>query len=657
MKKTKHIKFEYYLVWIMFIFALGASSAFADRQMDVPVFGQGQQGQSWANDQLGTCSLKMKGWGCAVTSAAMVLKYYGLSTDPGELNSWLKGQNGYAWDSLGNGRCNIYWSVAATRKESITWTGRYDYRNVPADLSKIKTELNNGYPVIAEMCPNYVPFANSYHFVVITGYSGSTYYISDPWYGDTSSINARYGDPARSICGIRLFHGTATSASSSATNLDSGQSVSDYVSKGSWKNYKIQASSSHDEVKVELTNLSDDLDLYVRRGSQPTKTKYDCRPYYSRDSSETCTLDNSGSNTWYIAVHGYNAGTFKVEATLSGGSDSDSGIITTLSSGQRVSGYVSKGSWKNYKIQASSSDSELKVDLTNLSDDVDLYVRKGSLPDTIRYDCRPYFSRTSSETCELDNSGNNTWYIGLRGFKAGSFKVKATLAQANLPGNISVSPSSGNWTDSPHWISVSCPDAEKIYCTLSGTTDGSSPDNPREPTAESHDPFDINGVDYISGSSGSFKFWGSIGQIKRLKVRFRGWNEGRYGPTSNVYSYTIDLRTYEPGRSITITNPRHGEKWRSDEEHKIKWTTSNISSSKHMMIMFSPDNGNTWHTVPDAERTRNDGSKKWYFGNDYRLCEDTSKARIRMICTEYPEISAISEKFTIDHKRGYPECD
>ncbi len=51
-----------------------------------------------------------------------------------------------------------------------------------------------------------------------------------------------------------------------------------------------------------------------------------------------------------------------------------------LTSGQTVSGTVGLTSWKNYKITASSSDTQLKVDLTNLSSDVDLYVRKDASP-------------------------------------------------------------------------------------------------------------------------------------------------------------------------------------------------------------------------------------------------------------------------------------
>jgi ABC-type bacteriocin/lantibiotic exporter with double-glycine peptidase domain len=34
--------------------------------------------------------------GCAMTCTAMILKYYGVDTDPKQLNSWLNANKGYA---------------------------------------------------------------------------------------------------------------------------------------------------------------------------------------------------------------------------------------------------------------------------------------------------------------------------------------------------------------------------------------------------------------------------------------------------------------------------------------------------------------------------------------------------------------------------------
>ncbi|MCI5191274.1 MAG: hypothetical protein D3905_16115, partial [Candidatus Electrothrix sp. AS4_5] len=104
------------------------------------------------------------------------------------------------------------------------------------------------------------------------------------------------------------FDCTNNSACPVMTDLTSGQQVSGSVSQDNWKQYKITASSSDTELQVDLTNLSADVDLYVRKDSSPTETVYDCRPYKGGTSSESCTLTNSGATEWYISVYGYQTG-------------------------------------------------------------------------------------------------------------------------------------------------------------------------------------------------------------------------------------------------------------------------------------------------------------------------------------------------------------
>jgi hypothetical protein len=168
--------------------------------------------------------------------------------------------------------------------------------------------------------------------------------------------------------------------------------------------------------------------------------------------------------------------------------------------------------------------------------------------------------------------------------------------------------------------------------------------------------FDM-GVDYLSGSSGTFKVWGATGYKKFVKVRFRGYKDGVYGTSSNSYLYSIDLKGVEPPRSITVTNPTPGEEWDSDRSHHIRWETDNIGSDQHVMVRYSPDDGGTWYTIADS--TPNDGSKEWDMPHDARLCShrDTDTARIKIISVEHPETFTVSERFKIDYKKGHPDCD
>ena len=119
-------------------------------------------------------------------------------------------------------------------------------------------------------------------------------------------------------------------------------------------------------------------------------------------------------------------------------------VFSNLSSGVSQNGSVALNEWVYYRINTSDSDSQVAVELLNLSADVDLYVQAGSQPTLSNYFCRPYLGSTNAETCTLANSGATTWFIGVHGYRAGSFTVRATASgsgggyQATLEAGYSV---------------------------------------------------------------------------------------------------------------------------------------------------------------------------------------------------------------------------
>jgi hypothetical protein len=238
---------------------------------------------------------------------------------------------------------------------------------------------------------------------------------------DSFTYTISDGDGASATATVTI---TIEQASGGITPLTSGESQLASVASGDWVYYLIEVGSTHTLVEVELSNLSSDVDLYVRNGELPTLTEYGCRPYAGGTSTETCTMVNSGESTWYIGVQGYTAGSFTITAIL----EEDVGsTITPLTSGENQSASVSSGGWVYYLVEASVTDIEVEVELSNLSSDVDLYVRNGELPTLTEYGCRPYAGGTNTETCTMVNSGESTWYIGVQGYTAGSFTVMATI--------------------------------------------------------------------------------------------------------------------------------------------------------------------------------------------------------------------------------------
>ena len=105
-----------------------------------------------------------------------------------------------------------------------------------------------------------------------------------------------------------------------------------------------------------------------------------------------------------------------------------------------------------------------------------------------------------------------------------------------VPDLPSPDPSTGSWDSLPQDVEVTCDKADVVAYTVSYTLDGSEPSPPLDPTE--YDNF----MALNSEHKGIFDIRCNPGQYKRLKVKFRGNNSSGWGPTSETYSYSIDLR-------------------------------------------------------------------------------------------------------------------
>lgn len=197
--------------------------------------------------------------------------------------------------------------------------------------------------------------------------------------------------------------------------LVSGLPQSASVEQGEWLFYSISTAANDVTLEVKLDGLSSDVDLYVRKGDDPTLSTYNCRPYAGQTNAETCTFQSPGAATWFIGVHGFTAGSFSINASIVS--------PVPLSNGDITSGTLALGEWHYYVIETTSSDSEIVAGISGLSADVDLYVRNSGVPRINTYDCRPYLGQTRPETCTLANTGSTSWIVGVHGFKAGSYSL------------------------------------------------------------------------------------------------------------------------------------------------------------------------------------------------------------------------------------------
>ncbi|MGU3843136.1 PPC domain-containing protein, partial [Vibrio diabolicus] len=57
---------------------------------------------------------------------------------------------------------------------------------------------------------------------------------------------------------------------------------------------------------VTTSGVNGDADLYVKLGSEPSLTSYDCRSY-SGNSNEACSITSPNEGTWHIGVYAYSS--------------------------------------------------------------------------------------------------------------------------------------------------------------------------------------------------------------------------------------------------------------------------------------------------------------------------------------------------------------
>lgn len=167
-----------------------------------------------------------------------------------------------------------------------------------------------------------------------------------------------------------------------------------------------------------------DSDLYVRYGSAPTSSTYDCRPYTGGAVAETCSFTNPQAGTWHVRISAYSTsdgwnltGTYDDEGTTPPpGPDAielDNGVAVTGIS-------VDTDEQLLYFIDVPVDATDLSVQLSGDGEgDADLYVRRGDAPTGSVYDCRSW-ELGSNELCEFPTPAAGQWYVLINGYEAAS---------------------------------------------------------------------------------------------------------------------------------------------------------------------------------------------------------------------------------------------
>ncbi len=182
------------------------------------------------------------------------------------------------------------------------------------------------------------------------------------------------------------------------------------ASSGSTVNYTMVVPAGATDLSFTMSGGTGDADMYVKFGSAPTDSSYDCRPYKS-GNSESCAFASPSAGTYYVRLKAYSAfsGVSLIgDYTTGGGGGGDSSVELPNTSTGGVTG--------NYTM-AVAAGKTATISISGGTGDADLYVKAGSAPTTSSYNCRPYKSG-NSETCTFTPSSATTYYINVRAYRA-----------------------------------------------------------------------------------------------------------------------------------------------------------------------------------------------------------------------------------------------
>ncbi|TQV89585.1 M4 family metallopeptidase [Aliikangiella coralliicola] len=190
--------------------------------------------------------------------------------------------------------------------------------------------------------------------------------------------------------------------------------------------YTMEVPAGATDIKFDISGGSGDADLYVKFGSAPTDSSYDCRPYRN-GNTESCSGSQAGG-TYYVRVKAYRSfsGVTLVGNYNDGGNPPGNEPIDRT---ETIS--VARGEWSRFTQVLPEGYGDLTVTISGGTGDADLYVRKGAESTTSSYDCRPW-RNGNNETCEFTNPGADTWHIDVRGYSSASgvtLNIKATPSQ------------------------------------------------------------------------------------------------------------------------------------------------------------------------------------------------------------------------------------
>lgn len=202
--------------------------------------------------------------------------------------------------------------------------------------------------------------------------------------------------------------------------------------------FSFSAGTLGDLGRVNLTPATDNFDVRLRLNGVPTfatttVSGVSCASSLSGVATDSCSLPIGPSDTIYALVFRPVAGTATRDFSVRGDALNSCSLglgVHTLTSGVAVAASLLNVAGANCKFAFdpdNAADFASFVLPATTPADFDLYVKKGSMPTTISYDCRPYLGGSSTETCDALIEDTQDYYAMVYRFSSGgAFTLTAT---------------------------------------------------------------------------------------------------------------------------------------------------------------------------------------------------------------------------------------
>ena len=179
-----------------------------------------QRDPRWAADLLGSSEITIGKAGCLVTAAAAMMADWGVATDPGRLNGWLRSHGGYVSD------CWLRFGALAGLGAQCV--GYVDCKAVPAPVTRMRDALSAGNVVLAAV--DWSPGGTlQTHWVRVLALDERDGQVMDPWQmpGKELVKLSRYlasdWDAARGIFEVAFYRKVGVTGGPSSTKEPEAQ--------------------------------------------------------------------------------------------------------------------------------------------------------------------------------------------------------------------------------------------------------------------------------------------------------------------------------------------------------------------------------------------------------------------------------------------------